>query len=366
MIINRALIREVLQTSGAVTLVMLSIFLVVRVVGFLSDAADGEIPINSVVELLVLKLVTYMDVLLPLMLYVALIMVLGRWSRDNEMAVLAASGIGLQHFLRPVLVLGLAAAALVGGFSLYLSPLAVRVAETIRQEYDHRSEVSGIIPGVFTETRGGSGVYFIEEFDGSEDRYKNIFVFAGSVENEAVVVAKSGFRRTDALTNDQFLLLQDGTRFEGNPGSPEYTVVEFETYAIRLKQREAREIAIPVAGMQTRYLFRQNHFRIVAERHWRIAKPVSVITLILFALALSHVDARRSRVPAMMLAFIVYFAYTNMLGLAAAMTNKGKLDPQFGLWTVHAAFLLVGIYLFVRRMRNQPLFPRMRPRPRNA
>ena len=95
-----------------------------RRVGF-QYAADGEIPVESVIELLVLKLVTYMDVLLPLMLYVSLIMVLGRWSRDNEMAVLAASGVGLRQFLRPVLVLGVTAAVLVGGFSLYLSPLGI-------------------------------------------------------------------------------------------------------------------------------------------------------------------------------------------------------------------------------------------------
>ena len=39
MIIHRAFTREVLQTCAAVTTILLSIFLVVRVVGFLRQAA---------------------------------------------------------------------------------------------------------------------------------------------------------------------------------------------------------------------------------------------------------------------------------------------------------------------------------------
>lgn len=363
MIISRAFVRELLQTSGAVTLVMLSIFLVVRVVGFLRDAAEGDIPVDSVLELLVLKMITYMDVLLPLVFYVSMLLVLGRWSRDNELAVLESSGIGIHRFLRPALGAALVVALLVASFSLYLSPLAVRVFETIRYEFQNRTEVTGIIPGVFTETRHGSGVYFVEEFDGQADRYRNIFVYAGSFDREGIVVAESGFSRVDARTNDQFLILKNGTRYEGNPGTPEYAVVEFDTYAIRLQDRAKKEIAIPVSGIETQYLFKRKHHRIVAERHWRLAKPITVLTLVLFALALSQVDSRRSRVPAMLMAFLVYFGYTNLVGLVTAMMNKGRIHPEIGLWSVHGVFLLLGIALFVRRARNRPLLPRFAGRP---
>jgi len=362
MILNRALMREVLQTSGAVTLVMLSIFMVVRLVGFLRQAADGDIPVDSLMELLLLKLVTYMDVILPLMLFVSILMVFNRWNRDNEMTVIAASGIGIPQFLRPMTILMVIMVLLVGSFSLYLSPLAVRVSESIQHEYDNRSEVSGIAPGVFTETRGGEGVYFIERFDGSEDRYKNVFAYSVSAGREGVVIAKSGFKQTDENTNDQFLVLKNGTRFEGNPGDPDYTVVEFESYAIRLKQRAQKEIAFPVAGIPTLELSDGKHHRLVSEQHWRLAKPFAIPVLILFAMALSNVDARQSRVTNMLIAFLIYFAYTNLLGLAVAMMNSGKLNPHAGLWAVHAMFLIMAMYLFLRRARNKTLLPRIWPR----
>ena len=43
MIVNRALVREVLQTSVAVTFVILSIFIVVRSLGFLQQAVRGDV-----------------------------------------------------------------------------------------------------------------------------------------------------------------------------------------------------------------------------------------------------------------------------------------------------------------------------------
>ena len=84
---------------------MLVIFLVIRTLGFLRMAAEGVMPLGRIVSLLGLKVLSYLDVMLPLMLYVAILLVLGRWRKDNELIVLAASGLGLPAFLRPAVTL---------------------------------------------------------------------------------------------------------------------------------------------------------------------------------------------------------------------------------------------------------------------
>ncbi len=366
MIINRALIREILQTSAAVTLVMLSIFLVVRVVGFLRQAAAGDIPVDSVIILLLLKLVNYMDVILPLILYVAILMVLGRWNRDNEMTVIAACGVGLANFLRPMAVLFLIIGTLVAVFSLYLSPLAVQVAETLEEEFKSRTEVSGVMPGVFVETSRGRGVYFVEEFDREADEYHNIFIYSSSFDKDGVVVARSGYRYIDELTNDEFIVLQNGTRYEGKPGQPNYRIIEFESYAIRIEQRAAAQPRMPVRGWTTAKVFASDHPRLITEWHWRLAKPVSLPTLMIFALAFSNVNVRRNRLPNMLAAFVYYFAYVNTLGFAVALMKKEVYDPSWGLWWVHGLFLVIAVYAFMRRSRNRPFFPSVRLRAARA
>jgi lipopolysaccharide export system permease protein len=360
MILNRALMRETLQTSGAVALVLLSIFLVVRLVAVLRQAAEGVIPLDSVMQLLFLRLMTNMDIILPLVLYVAILMVLGRWSRDSEMTVISACGISPVQFLKPMTVLAVLMSLLVGAFSLYLSPLAVRVIESIQQEYESRKEVTGITPGVFTETRKG-GVYFIERFNSTGGYYQNIFFYGQERGEELVVISAIGFQSVDVETRDVFLVLKNGTRYTGTPGEPAYTVVDFETYAIRLDEKQPGALAIPVKGMPTAELMESGHRVRVAELNWRISKIVVIPVLILFALAFATVDNRRNRVPTMIFAFLIYFGYANLVGFAVALMRRGQLDANTGVWYVHALFLAFAIYVFWRKVGNRPLLPRMSP-----
>ncbi len=345
--------------SGAVTLVILTIFLVVRMLGFLRDAAQGDIPVESVLVLVALKLVSYLDVILPLMLYIAILMVLGRWHRDNEITVLSACGIGLTGFVRPVAVLVLIIGGIVALFSFYLTPLSVSAGFKIEQQYRNRNEVSGIIPGVFVETKKGRGVYFVERFDRDASRYENVFVYKSSFGKEGVVVSKYAYQRTDELTGDDFLVLQNGTRYEGNPGAPDYRIIDYESYALRIEPRNRIPTTVPIKGRSTPLVYNSDHPQMIGEWHWRIAKVVVIPILALFALSLSYVSPRQGRVTNMLFAFLIYFIYTNLLGFSVALLKKGRLDGEVGLWSVHGVFLVIALYFFYRRSRNLSLVPRL-------
>ncbi|MFT5111238.1 MAG: lipopolysaccharide export system permease protein [Parasphingorhabdus sp.] len=366
MILNRALLRETVQTCGAVAMVLLSIFMVIRLVSVLRQAAEGVIPLDSVMQLLFLRLMTNVDIILPLVLYVSVLMVLGRWSRDNEMAVINACGISPAQFMKPLMGLAIVVSMLVGLFSLYLSPLSVRVIESIQQQFESNAEITGLSPGVFTETRRG-GVYFIERFNADLGYYENIFFYGQEQGDEIVVIASIGFQSVDVATNDLFLVLKDGTRYTGVPGETEYTVIDFETYAIRLEEKPANNLAMPVKGMTTGELLKSGHHIRLAELNWRISKVMVIPVLILFAVAFSSVDARSRRVSKMIFAFLCYFAYANLIGFAIALMRKGDLDPRLGVWYVHGVFLMIGMYLLNRHVANKPIIPRLfgksRPKP---
>ena len=46
--------------------------------------------------------------------------------------------------------------------------------------------------------------------------------------------------------------------------------------------------------------------------------------------------------------------------LAPALARRGEMNPYLASWYVHIAFLLLAIYLFRRRSRNQRLIPGLR------
>lgn len=355
MILYRALVREVLQTSVAVTFVILSIFLVVRSLGFLQQAVQGYVPVEAVLILVTLKMVGYLDVIIPLMMYISILMVLGRWCKDNEMIVLSASGISPTDLLKPIGMLIVIFGAVVALFSFYLTPLAIDKGFNVEQEYASRSEITGIIPGRFIETKKGRGVYFVETFDREKDRYEDVFVHKSSFGKEGVVVSKHAFRRTDELTGDQFLVLKNGTRYEGNPGQPDYRIVDFETYALRIEPKPYTQKAPPIKGIPTPEVFSNPHRVMQSEWHWRVAKVIIVPVLSIFALVFSFVNPRQGRLPGLIFAFLAYFLYTNFLGFSVAMLSKGGLSPNLGLWWVHLIFLIIACSLLYRRHKSLPL-----------
>lgn len=360
MIINRSFITEVLRTALAVTFVIISIFLVLRVMGFLSQAAEGLIPVGGVLSLVVLKMVSYLDVLLPLMFYIALIMVLNRWYSDQEMAVLASAGLGIAHFLKPLAVLIAILGGLVVFFSFYLTPLSLAKGYSLEQTYRQSNEVSGVVTGRFVEAKAGNGVYFVESYNRRTGDYENVFVYRASFDREGVVVARTAYRTEDAETEDHFLVLVNGTRYEGVPGSPQYRVVDFEKYAVRIEPKNRISNYLPIRARPNSELRNSEEPSFRSEWYWRIAKVFTLPILAIFALALSHVDSRRGKSTGMFLAFLVYLTYTNLLGYTVALVKKGEASNGLPIWTVHFCYLILSIYCLYRRNYNLPMIPQLR------
>jgi len=357
MIINKSFVTEVLRTALAVTFVIISIFLVMRVMGFLSQAAEGIIPVSGVLSLVVLKMVSYLDVMMPLMFYIALIMVLNRWYSDHEMAVLASAGVGIFSFLNPLGFLVAVLGGLVAFFSFYLTPLSLAQGYNLEQEYRQSSEVSGVVTGRFVEAKDGNGVYFVETYNRDTGNYENVFVYRASFEREGVVVAKTAYRTEDEKTQDQFLVLVNGSRYEGNPGSPDYRVVDFEKYALRIEPKNQTKLYLPIRARPNYELMEAEDPRLRSEWYWRIAKIFTLPILAIFALALSHVDSRQGKATGMVLAFLVYLTYTNMLAYTVALIRKGSVESGAPIWLVHAIYFLLACYCLYRRNYNLPLIP---------
>ena len=92
---------------------------------------------------------------------------------------------------------------------------------------------------MFRESSRAERVYFVEEISGSENMVANVFVSSNQHQKLGVMVARRGYQET-AENGDRFLVLLNGRRYEGAPGTPEYRVYEFERYAMRVEIGEAR------------------------------------------------------------------------------------------------------------------------------
>jgi lipopolysaccharide export system permease protein len=296
------------------------------------------------------------DVLLPLAFYLGILMTLSRWYRDSEMTVLAACGVGLTHFLRPVMLIGLALGVLVAAASFYSTPLAARQIEKVKTESAQRTEPHQVAPGVFTESPGTGKILYAERVHRNGD-LEGIFVSSLEAGNRGVLVAKSGRPFTDGKTGDRFVALREGTFYEGQPGAANYRILEFSVYNLRLEPRSLDEPLVPVAGQPNLALLGQRgNPEAVAELHWRLGKTIVLFVLALFAMVFAYTDARRGRMSNFFVAIVVFFVYSNLLGIGETMLQNRRVPAALGLWWVHGGMALVAVYLLRQRLRNRPLF----------
>jgi lipopolysaccharide export system permease protein len=348
MIFHKALVREFANTALATFFVLLGITLTTQLVKLLGQAATGLITSTGVLALLGLMLVNYLPVLLSLTTFIAVLMTLTRSYRDSEMVVWFASGLSLMRWIAPVLGFALPLVLLIGALSLALSPWAVSQSEELRRIMDARDDVASIVPGVFRESNRAERVYFVEEISGSENMVANVFVSSNQHQKLGVMVANRGFQET-ADNGDRFLVLLNGRRYEGEPGTPEYRVYEFERYAMRVEIGEARARAPTTKTTSTLDLIREPSPRNLAELSWRMGLPVSALLLSLFAVPLSFVNPRAGRSMNVVLALLIYMSYSNMLSIVQAWIAQSRVSFAEGL-AVHLVMFAVLVLLFYRRV----------------
>jgi len=346
---HRALISEFAGNGLLVFAVLLGIVVVSQLIRLLSDAVGGIIAVDGVLVLLGFSAVNYLPVLLSISLFISILLTLSRCYRDSEMVVWFCAGTGLTRWMRPVLWYAVPVVALIALLSLVLSPWALQKTDEFKRKLESRDDVSAAIPGTFRESKQADRVYFIENMYAGTNRVGNVFVQSEQNGKLGTMVARQGLQET--LPNgDRFLVLLNGTRYEGVPGQRDYNIVEFERYAIRIDSVPAK-LAQPWARtMSTAELWRNRTRWNLSELEWRVGLPISALILALLAIPLGYVNPRAGRSLNLALAIVLYMLYSNMISVTNAWVGQGKLSPGIGLWGIHAVMLAITALMFYHRM----------------
>lgn len=329
--------------------ILLSILAFTQLVRLLGKSASGAFAVDGVWAILGFGALNYLPTVLSISLFLSVLLTLTRIYRDNEMVVWFCSGIGLTRWIRPVLCYALPVIGLIALLSLVLSPWAVTKVEELKRRLESRDDVSAATPGIFRESKHADRVFFIENVDLGKNRVGNIFVQTLQHEKVGTMVAKEGLQET-AANGDRFLVLLNGTRYEGVPGQLDFRIVEFERYAIRIKAVEAKKRPAPLNSLATTYLLSNLTLGNLSELERRLSLPVSALILTLLAIPLSFVNPRAGRSLNLIVAIFIYMIYNNMISVVNSLVGQGKIDPAVGFWGIHGLMFMLLVLLFYRRV----------------
>jgi lipopolysaccharide export system permease protein len=354
---ERALIGEFVSNGLLVFAALFGIVVVSQLIRLLSAAVDGRLAVDGVLALLGFGAMSYLPMLISVSMFISILLTLSRCYRDSEMVVWFGSGIGLTHWIKPVLWYAMPMVAVIALLGLVLSPWSLRKAEDFKNKLESRDDVASATTGIFRESKRDERVYFIENVDVKSNRVGNIFVQSEQNGKMGTMVAREGFQET-MPNGDRFLVLLNGTRYEGVPGQRDYNIVEFERYAMRIELEPIKQAEPERRSIPTLQLLRDRTSWNLAELEWRLGLPISAAIIALLAIPMSYVNPRAGRSLNLILAIVIYMLYSNMISVTNAWLGQGKLSPGIGLLGVHTLMLGVTVLLFYRRMTLSPLHRR--------
>lgn len=347
LIIFRYLSRDLLVTALAVSAVLLTIFLSGKFGDYLDDAAEGKLAVDVLFTIITYRMPNLLELILPLGFYLAVLLAYGRMYIESEMVVLSATGMSQWQLVRMTMVPAIIVAAIVALFSFWLSPLGAQMTQQVLTEQRNRSEFESLQQGRFQAIGQGRIMTYVQQVSEDNKLLQNVFVAQrDSQYGSTIVVAQTGTQAYNPEYGQRYLVLNNGYRYEGLPGTNEFTITSFSEWGRYLPPTtSAAEIESESDAKTTAALFAADDLESKATLQWRLSMPLMVLIATLFAVPLSKTNPRQGRYLKMLPAILIYIFYLAFLINARSAVSEGDLDYRLGLWVVHIPFLVLGLLM---------------------
>ena len=316
----------------------------------LGKAASGELPREAVLQLLGLTSIQYLTVLIPVGLLLAIMLGLGRMYRDSEMTAVMACGIGSVSLYRPLILLALVLAMFLGWLTMSVTPWSLRVAELILYSAKETMEFSSLEPGRFHSDRDKKIVFFAEAVE-EDGTLSNVFIQRRNQSSVEVSVSRKG-QLTPADENGwRTMLLFDGKRYEGVPGTLAFNLMEFAEQGVPLRPAVAEARLDRPEMMDIRDLIEGDGPLVIAEWQWRLSAPITILVLTLLAVPMARTSPRQGRYAKIIFAILMYLVYSNLLGISKSWLGDDKIPVAVGMIWPHLVMVLVALVMLVVQSR---------------
>ncbi len=340
-VLDKMIATDLLKTLFSVWSVIVVIVVSRKFIKILDKAVEGHVSNETLLTILGLKTITSSISLLPAATFMALLMVLGRLYKDQEMSAIAAAGGGAGTLYKAVFLLIFPLSIVTFGLSLYVSPWAENKIQSIINQDEQSSDIRGIAAGKFSEYSLGDLVFYVENI--TPDR-KMHSVFVQNRQKNKLSIINAERSRFEDLPEGRYMIFENGERIQGHPGDFEYVVEIFNEYAVKIKERALSAYVTPSA-LNSAKLWKSAVKKEIAELQNRLVVPLGVMLLGFIAVPLSRTSPRGGVYGSMLLGFLIYFSYGNFSNVVQSWVIKGSIPAWPGIFWVNLVLFIVGIVL---------------------
>ncbi|NEX17903.1 MAG: LPS export ABC transporter permease LptF [Halochromatium sp.] len=342
---DRYLLSEITKVFSAIILTLLMIMVSILLLGTLEDVNLGALSNNAVLRYLGLQILRDMASLLPPAFFIAALVTLGRLARDSELIAFGACGFGPIRLYRAFLLFAIPLSLITGWFALVGQPYASLQLQIIEDAKGERStQVAGLRAGRFYQQEDGNITFYAAGID-DKNRFQGVFIQDRRAEKPRLVLSDRGLYQRDPNTSEQSIVLEEGRRYDGSPGTANYDFAEFDRYTYYLEPAGETDIERRRrAALPTSELIGSSALLDRAELGHRLSAPVAIYVLALIAIPLTTLSPRQRGTGRLLLAFLAYFAFFNLQRLAENWLETGVTPAWMGMLWYQVAILLM-VYL---------------------
>ncbi len=349
----------------AVTFALMVIIVSSRFVKYLSEVAQGDLAAGVLFQILLYRLPNFLEMIIPMGLFIGVLLAYGRLYVDSEMTVMRACGFSRARLIVYTLIPAALIGVLVGWISMYVSPAGIKAYQELLQDSKSSDSLKVAVEGRFRVDRSSGQVTYIEKLERGGGRMRGIFL-ADTQESASggpkleLIAATTGQFEIDSNTGQRFLALDSGVRYLGRAGDLDYQIVRFKRLGQWLEQEGPVSYRQEADGLPTQVLWASEEPEHIAALQWRISLALLVPIIALIAVAMSETDHRRGRYGKMFPAFVIYLVYLVALNAGRDALARGSLPIFPGIWWIHALFAALALVLlygssWVRRWRARRL-----------
>ena len=348
MILRRYMTQQVAANTAIVLLFLMALMLGGRLIRYFGIAAEGRLDVGLLFAIIGYNIPTFLELILPLSFFIALMLVLGRMYVDHEMSVLFASGISRGRLTRLMIPLITGLFVFQMGISLLAKPWGLSNSEHIWQTQSLGSLLDLVRPKTFISS--GNYHLYVDEFDKEKRELKNIYVVqqqtdkSGKIaKNDVIITATRAYQVPSKDTDSSMQLdLFQGRRYELGTNNAKYNQASFEKYRITLEKPASEKITETNVETQTtaKLLANTQKPEVKAELGYRFTMPWLIIIAAMLATPLAQVRPRQGRWLRLLPSVLIFASCAiSIISLRTAI-GKERISEYAYIW------LIVGFIAF--------------------
>lgn len=345
-LIERYVIAEVRRPVVVMVSILVFIFASYSAERYLSDAVEGTLAVQAVLQMVFYKVLIALEMLVPVALYASVTLAVGRLCHDCEIIAISASGASPLRLYRAVLLLAIPISLAVAVLSLYGRPWAYTQAYVLEQRSRTDMDVNHLQAQRFNLNNENGRMILAERIDRTDGRLHDVLIYDPG-ESKTRVFRSEQARIVDPDPNEPIVELTQGHSYLLKHSNSRDIAEQFEQMRLHMqpleRAAEGKRKAAPNEVLEASSASLDK-----AELQWRQTRGVSATLLALLAIPLSRTRPRQGRFASLLPVTAAFALIYYAADICKTMVGNSTLPLFPGLWTV-PALMSLALLVFMAR-----------------